>query len=153
MTSAVVGSCRHLGWIAAAKGHRLDELPQAQRIFGYGRHGLSRPLPGRRWRLPIAAIELENHRSDERVAYSLWKVLCLRTDLRVVFAFRRHWEESRRLVDAVCRNVIGSLSTGERGRGRGNGAGDRRSGEGETFPWGYFKFWVLDANLGRFEKI
>ena len=26
-------------------------------------------------------------------------------------------------------------------------------GEGETFPWGYFKFWLLDANLGRFEKV
>jgi len=25
-------------------------------------------------------------------------------------------------------------------------------GEGETFPWGYFKFWSLDPNLGRFEK-
>ena len=26
-------------------------------------------------------------------------------------------------------------------------------GEGETFPWGYFKFWLLDSNLGRFEKV
>jgi hypothetical protein len=26
-------------------------------------------------------------------------------------------------------------------------------GEGETFPWGYFKCWRLDANLGRFEKM
>jgi len=26
-------------------------------------------------------------------------------------------------------------------------------GEGETFPWGYFKFWKLDCNLGRFEKV
>ena len=26
-------------------------------------------------------------------------------------------------------------------------------GEGETFPWGYFKFWMLDSNLGRFEKV
>ena len=25
LTSAVVASCRQLGWIAAAKGHRLDE--------------------------------------------------------------------------------------------------------------------------------
>ncbi len=26
-------------------------------------------------------------------------------------------------------------------------------GEGETFPWGYFKFWLLDNNLGRFDKV
>jgi hypothetical protein len=26
-------------------------------------------------------------------------------------------------------------------------------GEGESFPWGFFKLWRLDANLGRFEKI
>jgi hypothetical protein len=26
-------------------------------------------------------------------------------------------------------------------------------GEGETFPWWYFKFWMLDTNLGRFEKV
>jgi hypothetical protein len=25
-------------------------------------------------------------------------------------------------------------------------------GEGESFAWGYFKFWALDPNLGRFEK-
>jgi hypothetical protein len=26
-------------------------------------------------------------------------------------------------------------------------------GEGETFPWGYFKLWMLDTNRGRFEKL
>jgi hypothetical protein len=26
-------------------------------------------------------------------------------------------------------------------------------GKGETFPCGYFKFWMLDTNLGRFEKV
>jgi hypothetical protein len=25
-------------------------------------------------------------------------------------------------------------------------------GEGEVFPWGYFKVWQLDANLGQFER-
>ncbi len=29
LTSAVVASCKQLGWPAAAKGHRLAELPQA----------------------------------------------------------------------------------------------------------------------------
>jgi len=30
--------------------------------------------PGGKWRYPIAVMELENSREDERIAYSLWKV-------------------------------------------------------------------------------
>ena len=155
LTSAVVASCRELGWLAAAKGHRLDELPQAGQeylsidVMAFA----SSPATGR-WRLPIAAFELENHRTDDRVGYSLWKVLCLRTDLRVVFAFRRDWEESRRSVDAICRDVVGSLTIPERVAVTGETVliiGNR--GDGETFPWGYFKMWLLDTNVGRFEKI
>jgi hypothetical protein len=155
LTSAVVASCRKVGWLAAAKGHRLDELPQpGQEYLNMDVMAFSNlPVTGR-WRLPFAAFELENHRTDDRVGYSLWKVLCLRTDLRVVFAFRRDWEESRRSVDAICRDVVGSLSVAERVAVVGETAviiGNR--GDGESFPWGYFKMWLLDTNIGRFEKI
>lgn len=155
LTSAVVASCGELGWPAAAKGHRLVQLPQAGQEYlsidvmaflGSGDDG--------RWQLPIAVFELENHRTDNRVAYSLWKVLCVRSQLRVVFAFRREWEESRMTVDAVCQDVIGSLSPTERTEIAGETAiivGNR--GEGETFPWGYFKMWLLDTNVGRFTKV
>ncbi|AMV35268.1 hypothetical protein VN12_24295 [Pirellula sp. SH-Sr6A] len=155
LTSAVVTSCQKSGWLAAAKGHKLDELPQAGQeylsidVMAFA----SSPAIGR-WKLPIAAFELENHRTDARVGYSLWKVLCLRTELRVVFAFRRDWEESRRSVDAICRDVVGSLSVPERVAVTGNTVlviGNR--GGGETFPWGYFKMWLLDPKVGRFEKI
>ena len=37
----------------------------------------------------IAVFELENHRSDDRVGYSLWKVLRARAELRVVFTFAK----------------------------------------------------------------
>jgi len=155
LTSAVVASCRQLGWLAAAKGHRLDELPQpGQEYLSMDVMAFSSSPATGRWRLPIAAFELENNRTDDRVGYSLWKVLCLRTDLRVVFAFRRDWEESRRSVDAIGRDVIGSLSVPERMALAGETAliiGNR--GDGETFPWGYFKIWLLDTNVGRFEKI
>jgi hypothetical protein len=155
LTSVVVASCQKSGWLAAAKGHKLDELPQAGQeylsidVLAFP----SSPTTGR-WKLPLAAFELENHRTDDRVGYSLWKVLCLRAELRVVFAFRRNWEESRRSVDAICRDVVGSLSVLERVAVTGNTVlifGNR--GEGETFPWGYFKMWLLDTNVGRFEKI
>lgn len=155
LTSTVVASCGQLGWPAAAKGHRLAELPQAgQEYLSIDVIAFPGATDGRRWRLPTAAFELENHRTDDRVAYSLWKVLCVRSQLRVVFAFRREWEESRKTVDAVCRDVVGSLSPTERAGIQGETAmviGNR--GEGETFPWGYFKFWLLDSNQGRFEKV
>jgi hypothetical protein len=149
LTGAVVESCRAIGWSATGKGHRCDELPQPQQEYlGIDVMAFSLPSGSGRWRLPGAAFELENHRSDDRVAYSLWKVLCLRTDLRVVFAFRRDWEESRRTVDAIGRDVIGSLSAAQRVAVAGETAlviGNR--GEGETFPWGYFKMWLLDTNV------
>jgi len=155
LTSTVVASCGRLGWPAAARGHRLAELPQAgQEYLSIDVMAFPGATDGARWRLPMAAFELENHRSDDRVAYSLWKVLCVRSQLRVVFAFRREWEESRKTVDAVCRDVVGGLSPTERAGIQGETAmvvGNR--GEGETFPWGYFKFWLLDSNLGRFEKV
>lgn len=155
LTAAVVASCRQLGWMVAAKGHRFDEHPQAgEEYLGIDAMAFPSQVSGGRWRMPLAVFELENHRTDNRVAYSLWKVLCLRTDLRVVFAFRRDWEESRQTVDAVCRDVVGSLSPAERMAVAGETVlviGNR--GEGETFPWGYFKWWLLDTNLGRFEKI
>jgi hypothetical protein len=155
LTTAVVESCHRINWQAAAKGHRFEDHPQVgQEYLSIDVMAFSGNASGGRWRMPVAAFELENHRTDNRVAYSLWKVLCLRTELRVVFAFRRDWEESRQTVDAVCRDVVGSLSAAERMSVSGETVlviGNR--GEGETFPWGYFKWWLLDTNLGRFDKV
>ena len=155
LTSSVVESCKSLGRLAAAKGHRLSELPQAgQEYLSLDVMALpSDPSPNR-WRFPTAVFELENHRTDDRVAYSLWKVLCVRAPLRVVFAFRRDWDASRSSVNAVCADVIGSLSVGDRSALTGEIVlviGNR--GDGDSFPWGYFKFWRLDTNVGRFEKV
>ena len=154
LTTTVVKSCAALGWPAAAKGHRLEHLPQV------GQEYLSLDVmafpPTRigRWPIPEAVFELENDRTDDRVAYSLWKVLCVRAKLRVVFAFRRDWDKSRETVAAVSRDVIRSFSPAEREGITGETVlivGNR--GEDETFPWGYFKMWKLDPNVGRFEKV
>jgi hypothetical protein len=54
----------------------------------------------------------------------------------------------------VCDAVVRSMPTADRAGLAGEtvlAIGNR--GEGETFPYGYFKFWKLDANLGRFEKV
>jgi hypothetical protein len=157
-TAAVVGSCAALGWRATGKGHRLDLLPQAgEEYLGIDVLAFPETVDGAQspsWPLPLAAFELENHARDNRVAYSLWKVLCLRVDLRVVFAYRPDWERGRQLVRNVAADVVGGMPPEQRTAIGGQtvlAVGNR--GEGETFPWGYFKFWILDTNLGRFEKV
>lgn len=154
LTAAVIRSCEALGWRAAGKGHPLALLPQAgQEYLGIDVMAFGRTA-SIRWPLPLAAFELENHVKNDRVAYSLWKVLCLRVGLRVVFAYRPDWERSRQLVNAVATDVVGGLRPEQRTALDGQTVlvvGNR--GEGETFPWGYFKFWRLDTNLGRFEKV
>jgi len=154
LTTAVVASCHDLGWRAAGKGHKLDLLPKAgQEFLGIDVMAFTESEADR-WPFPLAAFELENSPSDDRVAYSLWKVLCLRVPLRIVFAYRPDWQQGRELVQRVCKDVIETKPTEWRAGQRGQTAlvvGNR--GEGETFPFGYFKFWMLNNNLGRFEKI
>jgi hypothetical protein len=144
LTAVVVRSCASIGWHAAAKGHRLDLLPQIGQeylgidVMAFSGAGTETDHDSR-WPLPIAAFELENHRKDDRVAYSLWKVLCIRAPLRVVFAYRPDWEQSRQLVTQLTEDVIGSLSFDQRDQIDGETIlviGNR--GEGETFPYGYF---------------
>src|SRR4051794_35675459 len=129
--------------MAAAKWNPCRRLPKGGNEY-LGIDVMAFPpesdLAGR-WPMPLAAFELENARGADRVAYSLWKVLCIRTTLRVVFAYRPDWERSRQLIGAIERDVIGSLEPEQRMRLEGQTVmvvGNR--GEGETFPWGYFKF-------------
>lgn len=154
-TAAVVRACEAIGWSAVAKGHPSRRLPQAGQEF-LGMDVMVFPPEGEgspRWPSPLAVFELENSVRDDRVAYSLWKVLCLRAELRAVFAYRPDWEQGRRLVAKACDDVIGALRPEQRSAIDGEIVmviGSR--GEGETFPWGYFKFWSLNRGLGRFEK-
>ena len=159
LTAMVVQSCHDMEWQAAAKGFPLNLLPQSGQeylgidVLAFGGSG-STSDGQKGWRLPIAAFELENSRGDDRVAYSLWKVLCLRAPLRVVFAYRVSWEEARKLIGLLTQDVVGALPIQERAALPGDTivvVGSR--GEGATFPWGYFKQWKLESNTGRFEKV
>jgi hypothetical protein len=157
LTAVVVQSCHSLGWCAAAKGFSLNLLPQVgQEYLGMDIMAFAKPEQEgvACWSFPIAVFELENSRDDDRVAYSLWKVLCLRSRLRVVFCYRRGWEEARQLILALSTNVVARIPIEQRADLAGQTlivVGSR--GERETFPWGYFKTWELAASLGRFEKI
>jgi len=140
LTAAVVRSCEALRWRATGKGHPSALLPQAgQEYLGIDVMAFAPLVEGVRWPLPLTVFELENARADNRVAYSLWKVLCVRAALRMVFAYRPDWEQSRVLVANLEKDVIRGLRLDECSAITGQTVvvvGNR--GEGETFPWGYF---------------
>jgi len=148
LTSAVEQSCRALGWRVAAKGFPLDLLPQAgQEYLGMDvmAFDVDEGKPKINWVFPVAVFELENSRADERIAYSLWKILCLRCPLRVVFAYRKDWQEARELINELSAEIVPGIPMEERSAFPGKTLivlGSR--GEGETFPWGYFRIWELD---------
>src|SRR5215471_9379116 len=88
LTKIVVATCEASGWSSAAKGHLSTLLPVTrQEYLGLDMVAFE-PVGDHRWRFPVAAFELENSANDDRVAYSVWKVLCIRTHLRVVFCYR-----------------------------------------------------------------
>ena len=154
LTAAVVAGCTQLGWPTAAKGHKLERLPKpGQEYLGIDVMAFPPQTDesGPAWPFPLAVFELENQR--ERAAYSLWKVICVRAELRVVFAYRNDWTQVQELVRSLKREVIDGYSIEQR-----QTLDDRTllitgsRGEGETFPYGYFKVWRLNPNIGTFER-
>ena len=142
-----------MGWRAAARGHLGDVLPVARNeylaldVIAFAESQVS-------WPLPVAVFELENSKDDDLIAYSLWKVLCVRAALRIVFAYRGDVKAGVELVGRLTDSVIGGLSIDDRRALKGETSliiGNR--GVAETFPYGYFKAWTLDTNTGRFDRV
>jgi len=154
LTKAVVLSCEKMEWKAAGKSHKLDLLPKAgQEYLSLDVMGFDPTSICGRWPMPVAAFELENDRTDDRVAYSLWKLLCVQTKLRVVFAFRTDWDTGRDSVRSIGQDVIQSLSMQQLHDLSGDTAmifGNR--GSGSYFPDGFFKCYLLDKELQQFTK-
>ncbi len=153
LTAIVVGSCDAMAWKGVAKGHKSTILPVPRQEF----LGLDvvafEPAGERRWRFPIAVFELENSTADDRVAYSLWKVLCVRSELRVVFCYRRDSASGSSLVRHLAAEVARAMAIPERTAVTGETlvvVGSRD--ETKTFPYGFFKDWLFDANVGRFSR-
>lgn len=153
LTGVVCSTCEMMGWKAAAKGNRSTLLPVAREEYLALDVVAFEPAGDRRWRFPVAAIELENSREDDRVAYSLWKVLCTRADLRIVFCYRRDSAEGTTLVRHLSEQVAAAMGIQERTQIGGETmliVGSRD--ESATFPYGFFKEWQFDKNLGRFGR-
>lgn len=153
LTAIVVETCEGMDWKSAARGHPSSLLPvPRQEYLGLDVVAFE-PAGDRRWRFPVAVFELENSLADDRVAYSLWKVLCVRAELRVVFCYREDSAAGSKLVRHLGTEVAQAIKGTER-PGLGGDTllvvGSRN--ESRTFPYGFFKEWVFDTNLGRFGR-
>jgi hypothetical protein len=154
LTTIVVASCEEMGWKSAARGHRSSLLPASREEY-LGLHVVAFELAGdRRWRFPVAVFELENSLADDRVTYSLWKVLCVRAQLRVVFCYRPDAPVGSKLVRHLSTEIAQAIAAPERMALGGETlviVGSRN--ESRTFPYGFFKDWLFDLNLGRFGRV
>ena len=151
LTSLVAESLRGLGLEVAAKRHRCLALPVAREEY------LSLDVTafqdaGGAWRFPLAVCELENSARDDVVAYALWKVLCIRNALRVVFCYRSARSEAPRLIGSLADSVVGAMALQDLERLSADTlvfVGSRS--DSDTFPYGFFQAWILNRNLGQFE--
>jgi hypothetical protein len=153
LTAVVVSTCRTLGWQASAKGHRLELLPVTGSEY-LSMDVMAFPEGKNRWRFPIAVVELENSQTDDRVAYSLWKVLSARADLRIVFCYRRSPSKRKALIKTLTEEVIEAIGLAGRIQLEGQtmvvvGSYDSSS----TFPYSFFKWWRLETNTGLFTQV
>jgi hypothetical protein len=152
LTVVTVLTCRRLNWKASAKSHRLDLLP-LPRCEYLGIDVVAFAEGPKRWRFPAVVIELENSKAEDRIAYSLWKVLAVRANLRVVFCYRPKADLAPPLIKHLREEVVDAMGLSGRTKLEGQTlavVGSRS--ESETFPYGYFAWWELNTNTGRFEK-
>ena len=150
LTAVVVATCASVGWRASAKGHRADLLPVSRGEY-LALDAMAFAGGESRWRFPTAVFELENSATDDVVAYSLWKVLSVRADLRVVFCYRPSPQDGPTLVRLLKNDVVQAMGIAGRAALGGEtlvvvGSRDNAA----TFPHGFFKWWKLDTNTGAF---
>ena len=150
LTAAVVSTCQTMGWVASAKGHPLGLFPVSPSEY-LGLDVMAFEQCGEQWRFPVAVMELENSLDANRSAYSLWKVLCVRSRLRVVFCYRSRADERAELISFLRDEVLSGINANDRANLKGDTlvvVGSR--GDSATFPYGFFKWWELELNTATF---
>lgn len=153
LTEAAIRTCRVIGLIASAKGHKLELLP-IHRSEYLALDVMAFAEGEKRWCFPVAVMELENSSREDQIAYSLWKVLSVRADLRIVFCYRKNREKIPALLRHLREEVVEAM--GLAGRVKLEGVTLVVVGslsESGTFPYGYFGWWSLDTNTGIFERL
>jgi hypothetical protein len=153
LTGVVVGTFPKMGWRGAARGHKSELLPISRSEYLALDVVAFETAGDRRWRFPFGVFELENSPADDLVAYSLWKVLCVRASLRVVFCYRRNASEGVQLVRHLAHEIVQSMEIPTRaGLGGETLVVIGSRSETASFPYGFFKGWTLDANTARFRR-
>ena len=153
LTAVVVNACEAMGLSASAKGHKLVLLPVGRSEY-LGMDVTAFSAGKGRWRFPALVAELENSRSEDFIAYSLWKVLSVRASLRVVFCYREDSSAIPGLLKHLQKEVVEAMGLAGRSELEGDSlvvCGTR--GAVETFPHGYFAWWELNKNTGAFERM
>jgi hypothetical protein len=143
LTTAVARACDRLGWEVAAKGVGRSPLPFPRfECLGLDVTAFER---GTGWRPPVTAFELENANAFDKVAYSLWKVVSVKTQLAGLFCFRREPSEIGMFVARLAEETLRALPppTGELIVVVGTRAA------ADTFPDGYFRVFEYDGQAGR----
>src|SRR5262249_35648546 len=108
LTDTVVVACERLGLAASAKWHKLELLP-IHRSEYLSLDVVAFAEGEKRWRFPSAVMELENSARQDQIAYSLWKVISVRADLRVVFCYRKNRDDIPELVRHLREEVIEAM--------------------------------------------
>ena len=150
LTSVVIETCRIVGWQAAAKRNILDLLPIRRQEY-LALDVMAFAESQSKWRFPVAVIELENSKRDDVVGYSLWKVLCVRAALRIVFCYRRDNEQATNLLRYLSDEVFQAINLKDRPGIEGQTLlviGSRS--DAANFPYGFFKWWELSHNASSF---
>lgn len=149
MTTTIIHTCTALGWQAAAKGYKGISLPVARSEYLSVDVMAFRPGPDK-WKFPTAVLELENQPDDNYIAYTLWKLLCIQADLRLVYCYRPQAEMGRDLMHKLSDEVVGALRPEQRlALGGETAVVIGSNAAAETFPYGFFRWWVLEKNVGR----
>jgi hypothetical protein len=150
LTSVVIETCRAVGWQAAAKRNILDLLPIRRQEY-LALDVMAFAESKSKWRFPVAVVELENSKRDDVVGYSLWKVLCVRSALRIVFCYRRDVEQGTKLLRYLSDEVFQAFDLQDRAGIEGQTLlviGSRS--DAVNFPYGFFKWWELSHNASSF---
>ncbi len=152
LTDVVVSVCEKNNWATAAKGHKLTMIPESREEY-LGIDVMAFEKTEHPWLFPQAAIELENSAQNDKISYALWKVLNVKVKLRIVFCYRPEAQEGTWLVKYLCNQVVSSLRIDRRSELEGETmvvVGYRN--RAETFPYSFFKWWILNSNTGQFEQ-
>src|SRR5207253_10850159 len=88
LTACVATACRASGWRASARDHECELLP-VRRSEYLALDVMAFTEGEKRWLFPAAIMELENSQQVDKIAYSLWKVLCVNAGIRIVFCYRK----------------------------------------------------------------